>query len=73
MASIEELRLALIEFADWYHTGWLVARHRHRTPAPVRADHQPTRDLAAWNGLAACLITVVQYISRRLGLVRQRS
>jgi putative transposase len=45
--TIEELRLALIEFADWYNTHWLVARHRHRTPAQVRADRQPTRDLAA--------------------------
>src|SRR4249920_3225502 len=45
--TIEELRLALIEFADWYNSHWLVARHRHRTPAQVRADQQPTRDLAA--------------------------
>ena len=44
--TIEELRL-LIEFADWYNTHWLVARHRHRTPAQVRADQQPTRDFAA--------------------------
>jgi transposase InsO family protein len=45
--TIEELRLALIEFADWYNTHWLVARHRHRTPAQVRADQQRTSDLAA--------------------------
>ena len=45
--TIEELRLALLEFTDWYNTHWLVARHRHRTPAQVRADQQPTRDLAA--------------------------
>jgi putative transposase len=45
--TIEELRLALIEFADWYNTHWLVARHRHRPPAQVRADQQPSRDLAA--------------------------
>jgi putative transposase len=45
--TIEELRLALIEFVDWYNTHWLVARHRYRTPAQVRADQQPTRDLAA--------------------------
>src|SRR5512132_1728843 len=30
--TIEELRLALIEFVDWYNTHWLVARHRYRTP-----------------------------------------
>src|SRR5512132_3026951 len=45
--TIEELRLALIEFVDWYNTHWLVARHRYRTPAQVRADQQPTRDLTA--------------------------
>ena len=45
--TIEELRVALLEFAAWYNTHWLVARHRHRTPAQVRADQQPTRDLAA--------------------------
>ena len=30
--TIEALRLALIEFADWYNTYWLVARHRHTRP-----------------------------------------
>ena len=45
--TIEELRLALLDFAAWYNTHWLVARHRHRTPAEVRAAQQPTRDLAA--------------------------
>jgi putative transposase len=45
--TIEELRLALIEFADWYNSHWLVARHRHRTPAQVRADQQPAMDQAA--------------------------
>jgi transposase InsO family protein len=45
--TIEALRLALLEFAAWYNSHWLVARHRHRTPAQVRVDQQPTRDLAA--------------------------
>ena len=45
--TIEALRLALLEFAAWYNTHWLVARHRHRTPAQVRADQQPTMDQAA--------------------------
>ena len=45
--TIEELRLALLEFADWYNTHWLVARHRHRTPAQVRADQQSVMNLAA--------------------------
>ena len=36
--TIEELRAALIEFARHYNQSWLVARHRYRTPAQVRAD-----------------------------------
>ena len=35
--TIEELRTALVEFANRYET-WLVARHGCRTPAQVRAD-----------------------------------
>ena len=36
--TIEELRTALIEFANRYNETWLVARHGYRTPAQVRAD-----------------------------------
>jgi putative transposase len=35
--TIEELRLALIEFATRYNETWLVARHNYQTPAQVRA------------------------------------
>ena len=45
--TIEDLRLALLEFADGYNTHWLVARHDHRTPAQVRAEQQSVIDLAA--------------------------
>ena len=45
--TIEELRLALLDFAAWYNTHWLVARHGHRTPAQIRADQQPAMDQAA--------------------------
>src|SRR5512146_3247836 len=45
--TIEALRLALLDFAAWYNTHWLVARHGHRTPAQVRADQQPAMDQAA--------------------------
>src|SRR5512132_254279 len=45
--TIEELRLALLEFAAWYNTHWLVARHGHRTPAQIRADQQPAMEQAA--------------------------
>src|SRR5512141_2874465 len=46
-ATIEELRLALLDFAAWYNTHWLVARHDHRTPAQIRANQQPAMDQAA--------------------------
>ena len=36
--TIEELRAALVEFAERYNKTWLVARHGYRTPAQVRAD-----------------------------------
>ena len=36
--TIEELRLALVEFARHDNETWLIARHGHRTPAQVRAD-----------------------------------
>ena len=45
--TIEELRLALLDFAGWYNTHWLVARHGHRTPAQVRADQQLAMNQAA--------------------------
>ena len=45
--TIEELRLALIEFAQWYNTQWLVARHGYMTPAKVRAEQQQPGALAA--------------------------
>ncbi len=45
--TIEELRLALIEFAQWYSTQWLVARHGYMTPAQVRAEQQQPGALAA--------------------------
>lgn len=45
--TIEELRLALLEFAHQYNAQWLVARHGYRTPAQIRADQQPPLDQAA--------------------------
>ncbi len=35
--TIEELRLALVEFATRYNETWLVAWHGYQTPAQVRA------------------------------------
>ena len=39
-ASIEELRLALLEFKEKYNRQWLVEKHGHRTPAQVRAEFE---------------------------------
>jgi putative transposase len=39
-ATVEELRLALLEFKDKYNREWLVEMHRHRTPAQLRADFE---------------------------------
>jgi putative transposase len=39
-ATVEELRLALLEFKDKYNREWLVEKHGHRTPAQVRADFE---------------------------------
>ena len=35
--TVEELRLALLEFKERYNRGWLCERHAHQTPAAVRA------------------------------------
>ena len=36
-ATVEELRLALLAFKDRYNAAWPIERHRHQTPAAVRA------------------------------------
>ena len=36
-ATVEDLRVALLAFQDRYNHEWLIERHRHRTPAAVRA------------------------------------
>jgi hypothetical protein len=35
--TVEELRLALLEFKERYNRAWLCERHGHQTPAAVRA------------------------------------
>lgn len=37
-ATVEDLRLALAEFATLYNATWLRARHGHRTPDQIRAE-----------------------------------
>jgi transposase InsO family protein len=36
--TVEELRLALLEFKDRYNRGWLCERHGHQTPLAIRAQ-----------------------------------
>ena len=56
--TIEELRLALIEFARWYNDNWLVARHRYKNPSPGQGKSDgTTRSGRMNNAAAACLIT----------------
>ena len=45
--TVEELRLALIEFKHTYNEHWLIERHGHRSPAQFRRDQMDTVPLAA--------------------------
>jgi transposase InsO family protein len=45
--TIEELRLALIDFKDRYNRTWIIERHDYRTPAQVRQDQLHPAALAA--------------------------
>ena len=45
--TVEELRLALIEFRRTYNENWLIERHGHRSPAQFRRDRMDTMPLAA--------------------------
>lgn len=41
--TIEELRLALLEFKHTYNTQWLLERHGYQTPVQVRKEKQASR------------------------------
>ena len=45
--TVEELRLALIEFRRTYNEHWLIERHGHRSPTQFRRDQMDTMPLAA--------------------------
>jgi putative transposase len=45
--TVEELRIALIEFSRTYNECWLIERHGHRSPAQFRRDQMDTMPLAA--------------------------
>ena len=46
-ATVEELRLALLEFRQTYNEHWLIERHGHRSPAQFRRDQMDHVPLAA--------------------------
>jgi putative transposase len=45
--TVEELRLALLDFRQTYNEHWLIERHGHRSPAQFRRDQMDTMPLAA--------------------------
>ena len=45
--TVEELRLALLDFRQTYNEHWLIGRHGHRSPAQFRRDQMDTMPLAA--------------------------
>lgn len=45
--TIEELRLALLDFQRTYNENWLIERHGHRSPAAVRRDQTMNMQNAA--------------------------
>jgi transposase InsO family protein len=45
--TVEELRVALLDFKDRYNRAWLCERHGHQTPAAVRAALSPPVKVAA--------------------------
>jgi len=45
--TVEELRLALLEFKERYNRHWLLQRHDSQTPAAVRATHGDLLPMAA--------------------------
>ena len=45
--TVEELRLALLEFRHTYNDHWLIERHGHRSPAQFRRDQMDSMPLAA--------------------------
>lgn len=39
-ATVEELRIALAEFAALYNASWLRQRHGHKTPDQIRTEQK---------------------------------
>jgi hypothetical protein len=45
--TVEEFRLALLEFKDTYNRQWIIGRHGSKTPAAVRAIQKEAGNVAA--------------------------
>jgi putative transposase len=45
--TVEQLRLALLDFRETYNATWLIERHGFRPPAAIRAEQLPPAALAA--------------------------
>jgi transposase InsO family protein len=45
--TVEELRLALLEFKDTYNREWIIGRHGYKTPSAVRAVQKEAENVAA--------------------------
>jgi transposase InsO family protein len=45
--TVEELRLALLEFKDTYNREWIIGRHGYKTPSAVRAIQKEAVNVAA--------------------------
>jgi putative transposase len=45
--TVEELRVALLEFKDHYNATWLMGRHGYKTPSQVRQEHWITLEKQA--------------------------
>jgi putative transposase len=52
-ATLEDLRLALAEFATLYNASWLRERHGHKTPDQIRAEQVGLETEAATVKMAA--------------------
>lgn len=45
--TVEQLRLALLDFRETYNSTWLIERHSFRPPAAIRQDQLPPAAIAA--------------------------
>ena len=45
--TVEDLRVALIEFRKTYNDEWLIEQHGHRSPDPFRRDQMDSQPVAA--------------------------